>query len=228
MNNRTEKCTNILTKRCSWTASLAFHAILAIAFINNPSGSPNSKKSVYQHQQELSFANVVWEEKPVSNNTIIKSKARGWATTPESLLEQKMHLSSGDQLIEIERVVDTIVVKNKLPDDSRTLANEVEVAMLQSTEVTGLAVRNTVNSNLKPPIESKSALGKRPQRVFWKEKRILAPKINSIKLRKSLTLLSPKADCPIIRTLQLIKLSRRCVTLLKFGALSQKTLLPVS
>ena len=155
MNDRTEKCNDISTKKYSWTASLAFHAILAIAFINNPSGSPNSKKSVYQHQQELSFANVVWEEKPVSNNTIIKSKARGWATTPESLLEQKMHLGSGDQLIEIERVVDTIVVKNKLPDDSRTLANEVEVAMLQSTEVTGLAVRNTVNSNLKPPIESK-------------------------------------------------------------------------
>ena len=85
MNDRTKQCTDILTKRYSWTASLAIHAILAIAFINNPSGSPNSIKNVYQHQQELSFANVLWEEKPVSNNTLIKSKARDWATTPESL-----------------------------------------------------------------------------------------------------------------------------------------------
>jgi hypothetical protein len=129
--------------------------ILAIAFINNPSGSPNDKKNVHQHQQELSFVNVVWEEKPVSNNTIIKSKARVWATTPESLLEQKMHLSSGDQVNKIEKVIDTIVVKKKLLDDSRALANEVEAAMLQSTEVRGFAVRHTVNSNLKPPIESK-------------------------------------------------------------------------
>ena len=155
MNDRTEQCTDISTKRYSWTASLAFHTILAIAFINNPSGSPNNKKNVHQHQQELSFVNVVWEDKPVSNNTMIKSKARVWATTPESLLEQKMHLSSGDQVNKIEKVIDTIVVKKKLLDDSRALANEVEVAMLQSTEVRGFAVRNTVNSNLKPPIESK-------------------------------------------------------------------------
>ena len=154
MNDRTEKCTDISTKRYSWTASLAFHVILAIAFINNPSGSPNSEKNVYQHQQELSFANVVWEEKPVSNN-IIKSKARGWATTPESLLEQKMHFSSGDQLIEIERVIDTIVAKSKLPDGSRALANEDELAILQSTEVKRFVARNTVDSNLKPLIESK-------------------------------------------------------------------------
>ena len=151
MNDRTEKCTDISTKRYSWTASLAFHAILAIAFINNPSGSSNSKKNVYQHQQELSFANVVWEEKPVSNN-IIKSKARGWATTPESLLEQKMHFSSGDQLIEIERVIDTIVAKNKLPDGSRALANEDELAMLQSTEVKRFVARNTVTGIVKLPI----------------------------------------------------------------------------
>ena len=66
-----------------------------------------------------------------------------------------MHFNSGDQLIEIERVIDTIVAKNKLPDGSRALANEVELAMLQSTEVKRFAARNTVNSNLKPLIESK-------------------------------------------------------------------------
>jgi len=152
MNNRTEKCTDISTKRYSWTASFAFHAILAIAFINNPSGSPNSKKNVYQHQQELSFANVVWEEKPVSNNTIIENKARGWVTTPESLLEQKMHLRSGDQLIEIERVIDTIVAKSRLPDHSHASVNKAEQEMRDTVEVRSSVPKNTVTGIIKLPI----------------------------------------------------------------------------
>ena len=151
MNDRTEKCTDISTKRYSWTASLAFHAILAIAFINNPSGSPNSEKNVYQHQQELSFANVVWEEKPVSNN-IIKSKARGWATTPESLLEQKMHFSSGDQLIEIERVIDTIVAKSRLPYHSHAPVNKAEQEMRHTVEVRSSVPKNTFTGIVKLPI----------------------------------------------------------------------------
>ena len=152
MNDRLGQFTDISTKTCSWTASLAFHAILVIAFFDNPSGSPNSKKNVYQHQQELSFANVLWEEKPVSNNAMIKSKARTWKTTPESLLERKMHFSSGDQLNKIERVIDIIVAKSRLPDHSHASVNKAEQEIRHTVEVPSSVPKNTVTSIVKLPI----------------------------------------------------------------------------
>ena len=152
MNDRIRQFTDISTKTCSWTASLAFHAILVIAFFDNPSGSPNSKKNVYQHQQELSFANVLWEEKPVSNNAMIKSKARTWKTTPESLLERKMHFSSGDQLNKIERVIDIIVAKSRLPDHSHASVNKAEQEIRHTVEVPSSVPKNTVTRIVKLPI----------------------------------------------------------------------------
>jgi len=152
MNDRLGQFTDISTKTCSWTASLAFHAILAIAFFDNSLGSPNSKKDVYQHQQELSFANVVWEEKPVSNNAMIKSKVRTWKTTPESLLERKTHFSSGDQLNKIEKVIDSIVAKSRLPDHSHALVNKAEQDIRHTVEVPSSVPKNTVTSIVKLPI----------------------------------------------------------------------------
>jgi len=152
MNDRIRQFTDISTKTCSWTASLAFHAILVIAFFDNPSGSPNSKKNVYQHQQELSFANVLWEEKPVSNNAMIKSKVRTWKTTPESLLERKTHFSSGDQLNKIEKVIDSIVAKSRLPDHSHALVNKAEQDIRHTVEVPSSVPKNTVTSIVKLPI----------------------------------------------------------------------------
>ncbi len=83
---------------------------------------------------------------------LIESKVRTWKTTPESLLERKTHFSSGDQLIEIERVIDTIVAKSRLPDHSHASVNKAEQEMHHTVKVRSSVPKNTVTGIVKLPI----------------------------------------------------------------------------